>query len=66
MVKHKTPETFRDADQAAHAFVSGDTNHPVGSFLHCQGSTHFSAIAALIANINLVIIPIFVYPNGAF
>jgi hypothetical protein len=66
MVVHKAPQTFRNANKAAHTFVLGDSDYPVGGFLHRQGRTHPGAIAALIANFNPVIGPILYYPYGAF
>jgi len=64
MIAEKTPKAFGYANKAANAYIFIYSNNTVIGFCYRQGRTPFCAVAALVTNLNFIIIPILYYANG--
>jgi len=65
VVVHEALLTFPHTDQAAHAFIFGDPDHTVTGPVKRNGAAHFHAVAALITNLNPVLVFDLHHPDGA-
>jgi len=64
MIAEKTPKAFGYANKAANTNIFINSNDTVIGFCYCQGRTPFCAVAALVTNLNFMIVPFLYYTNG--
>jgi hypothetical protein len=66
MIMHVAPQAFSYTNQAAYAFILGQPDYFVFSPVQGYRRTHGNAIAALVTNLDPVIIPVSNHPDSAF